>query len=137
MKTKEETLTYELYVENTHDGFYDLKVNKTSKGACGLCSFIYNRVMGEDAVGKITFQLTRVTGKANDYKLPFRIRQDEDGDFELQIHDNIDYNTGESSPKDAWQYAKYLSLLKHVIDIKKLKKWAGKSKFLIKAKKHT
>lgn len=119
IKVKEnEMKAYKVTVNVRFDEDYDEYIMtelESPVGEATLCREVYEEVIGEEVVGKVTFILRKIKGKATDYISPFSIREDS-----LHIHNGR-----------KWYYAKYLEILEHAIDVKKLKKWAGKGMFSI------
>lgn len=100
------------YDKRWHD--YDIFKLSSPDKCCRLCKSVYEEVIGKEVVGKVTFILRKIDGKAKDYIHPFRIRNSS-----LEIHQGY------------WYYGQCLSYLKDAFDSQKLKKWAGTSKFSI------
>jgi len=99
---------------NTTSQAYEISKPGSPSQRCYLCRSTYRRVVGREVVGKVTFILRKIKGKARDYIFPFRIFTDD-----LEMHEYF------------WLYQKAGGLLWDAFDFKKLKKWAGKSMFSI------
>ena len=117
---KNEMKAYKVTVNVRFDEDYDEYImtepeSTDSYREATLCREVYEEVIGEEVVGEVTFILRKIKGKATDYISPFSIRKDA-----LHIHDGR-----------KWYYAKYLEILERAMDVKELKKWAGKSIFSV------
>jgi len=86
-----------------------------SRRHCYLCRNMYEKLIGKEVTGKVTFILKKIKGRANNYFFPFSIKEDN-----LMVH----YGTH-------WMYAKTLDLLEDVMDREMLQKWIGRSMFSI------
>ena len=107
-------ITVNVKFDEERDEYVMSKLESTRHN-CTLCRKTYEQVIGKEVVGKVTFILRKIKGKATDYISPFSIRKDA-----LHIHDGR-----------KWYYAKYLEILERAMDVKELKKWAGKSMFSV------
>jgi len=108
-------LRFTVNVEKNRYGSYSVSAPASVNTVCVLCRDVYERAIGKDVVGEVTFILRKIKGKAEDYIFPFRIRKED-----LEIRE-----------KHGWGYAKCLDWLADAIDADELSEWAGKSKFSI------
>jgi len=100
---------------------YRMSSPENPSRSCYLCSSMYEKIIGEEVVGEVTFIFRKIKGIAEEYVFPFRFN---DGALESHYIEDKD-------DKYAWNYLKYDDLLGVAINIELLKKWVGKSMFSI------
>jgi len=107
--------------KDRYRGSYRISGLKTPNRYCYLCPSMYEKIIGAEVVGKVKFILRKIKGKASNYVFPFRF---DGGALES-------YYIEEGELSYAWNYLKYDELLGEAINIRLLKRWAGKSMFSI------